>query len=318
MTGDDVSDAHRSAVACAFIGVVGTIILTVGFWNISGPRLRVAQGIGLIVNAGALLLLRVPRLQRSTAASNAIFLLVLVPTVAMVWLADEARAAHSARWVPYEPNKLSALTLAMIAPPGWLVGIAGIVMFVGSALIHHLTLADGLRQRMTVGEPIGILAYGVFALILLGFRQRSRGLRAKLERARSEKVYLERVARLAMSLRDLANTPVQTLELVRRALLMDDPPLHVLTARMDRALHRLRRLNEVLLPHQTAVTWDDARRTPERPSGAKLAEQAGRGAAQNDQRDAAQREQRAGEEAGAQPVAEDKRTSSDSEHRRQL
>jgi hypothetical protein len=154
----DASEANRSAVACALIGVVGTLIVTVGFWSISGPDLRLAQGIGLLINAAGLLVLRWPRFQRSTALSNAVFLLVLVPTVTMVWLLDDTRAAHSARWVPYEPNKLSVLTMAMIAPPGWSIGIIGIVMFVGTALVHHVTLAETLRARMTVGEPVGIMA----------------------------------------------------------------------------------------------------------------------------------------------------------------
>ncbi len=42
-----------------------------------------------------------------------------------------------------------------------------------------------------------------------------------------------------MALRDLANTPVQTLELVRQKLLTDDPQLGVQTERMGRALERL-------------------------------------------------------------------------------
>ena len=108
----------------------------------------------------------------SRRQSNALFLVVLVPTVVMTWLIDEARAGHHQTWVPYEPNKLSALTLAIIAPPGWSTGVAGILMFIGSALVRHLTWPDAVRPRVSAGEPFGIIAYGVFALVVLGFKQR--------------------------------------------------------------------------------------------------------------------------------------------------
>ena len=110
---------------------------------------------------------------------------------------------------------------------------------------------------MSAGEPFGIIAYGVFALVVLGFKQRGYALRGELEHERSEKVALERVARVSLALRDLANTPVQTLELVRQRLLTDDPQLRVQTERMGRALERLRGLNDILAPYQSAVVWDE-------------------------------------------------------------
>jgi len=253
---DDAAEAHRAAVVSALLGVLGSAIGMVGFWRISGLWLRSVQSLAFLINGGALwwLYARLPPFSRSR--SNAIFLLVLVPTAVMTWMIDDARAAHSAYWVPYEPNKLSALTLAIIAPPGWRIGMVAILLFIGSALLHHLMLAEALRARMSAGEPFGVIAYGVFALVILGFKQRGYTLRDELEQARAEKVALERVARLSMALRDLANTPVQTLELVRQRLLSVDPQLRIQTERMGRALERLRRLNDILAPYQSAVVWD--------------------------------------------------------------
>jgi hypothetical protein len=253
---DDAAEAHRAAVVSALLGVLGSAIGIAGFWRISGLWLRSVQGLAFLINGGALwwLYARLPPFSRSR--SNAIFLLVLVPTAVMTWMIDDARAAHSACWVPYEPNKLSALTLAIIAPPGWRIGMVAILLFIGSALLHNLMLAEAVRARMSAGEPFGVIAYGVFALVILGFKQRGYTLRDELQHARAEKVALERVARLSMALRDLANTPVQTLELVRQRLLGIDPQLRVQTERMGRALERLRRLNDILAPYQSAVIWD--------------------------------------------------------------
>jgi len=261
---DQAAEAHRAAVVSALLGVLGSASSVVGFWKISGLSLRSAQTLTFLINGSALwwLYARLPPFSRSR--SNAIFLLVLLPTVVMTWLIDDARAAHSAYWVPYEPIKLSALTLAIIAPPGWRIGMVAILLFVGSALVHHVMLADALRARMTAGEPFGVIAYGMFALVVLGFKQRGYALRAELEHERSEKLVLERVARVAMALRDLANTPVQTLELVRQRLLTDDPQLRIQTERMGRALERLRRLNDILAPYQSSVIWDGEVTTVER------------------------------------------------------
>ena len=251
------TEAHRAAVICALLGVVGTAIGVIGVLAFSGTPLRVVQAAGILINGGVLWILQMRHRPFSRAASNALFLLVLVPTTVMVWMLDDTVAAHSARWVPYEPNKLSALTLAIIAPPGWVTGTVAILMFVGSALVHHFTLADGLRARISVGEPFGIISYGVFAFVLLGFKQRSLSMREALEHTRSERLALERLARVAIALRDLANTPVQTLELVRLELLLDAPSREVLAERMGRALVRLRQLNDILVPLQNAVPWPD-------------------------------------------------------------
>jgi len=261
---DDAAEAHRAAVVSALLGVVGTTIVVVGFWPISGLWLRSVQFLTFLINGGALwwLYARLPPFRRSR--SHAIFLLVLLPTVVMTWMIDDTRAAHSAYWVPYEPNKLSALTLAIIAPPGWRIGMVAILLFIGSALLHHVMLSEALRARMAAGEPMAVIAYGAFALVVLGFKQRGYALRGELEHERSDKLALERVARVSLALRDLANTPVQTLELVRQRLLTDDPQLRVQTERMGRALERLRRLNDILEPYQSSVIWEGEITTVER------------------------------------------------------
>jgi hypothetical protein len=253
---DDAEEAHRAAVISSLLGVLGTAMSILGFWRISGPALRAVQVVGIALSGSVYLWLRSRDLAFSRRQSNALFLVVLVPTVVMTWLVDAARATHNQTWVPYEPNKLSAVTLAIIAPPGWSTGIVGILMFVGSALVRHFTWPDAIRPRISAGEPFGIIAYGVFALVVLGFKQRGNRLRAELERARTEKVALERLARVSITLRDLANTPVQTLELVRQRLLTTDPQLGLQTERMGRALERLHRLNDILAPYESTVVWN--------------------------------------------------------------
>jgi hypothetical protein len=256
VTSDNPAEAHRSAVICALLGVVGTALGVVGFWGISGRALRLVQVIGIVVNGAALVVLA-RRGRQTLALSRALFLIVLIPTSTMAWLVDSARAAHVEHWVPYEPTKLSLLTLAMIAPPGWGVGAVAMLMFLGPALVHHALLEHGVRARMAEGEPFGIIAYAVFAFVVLAFKQRGYALNEELEHARADKMVLERVARVAMALRDLANTPLQTLELVRQNLRTGKARADEQAELMARALERLRRLNDILVPYQTALKLDE-------------------------------------------------------------
>jgi hypothetical protein len=124
-------------------------------------------------------------------------------------------------------------------------------------LVHHTLLDPVVRSRMAEGEPFGIIAYAVFAFVVLGFKQRSYALNEELEHARADRMVLERVARVAMALRDLANTPLQTLELVRQNLRSGRARAEDQAALMARALERLRRLNDILVPYQTALKLDE-------------------------------------------------------------
>jgi hypothetical protein len=217
--------------------------------------------VGLLTSGTVLCVLLARRTPGSVRLSNTLFLLVLLPTIVLVWMADDARAVRGGNWVPYEPIKLSVLVLAMIAPPGWKTGTFAILLFAGSALLHYFLFSEVARARLPPGVPFGIIAYGAFALIVLGFRRRGHVLRAELEQARSEKVALARLQRVAISLRDLANTPLQTLELVRRALLTDSPNLPAQADRMAHALEKLRVLNDILRPYQNAVVQEEKRLT---------------------------------------------------------
>jgi hypothetical protein len=240
----------------AVLGVVGTVLLMLAFPNLNAPHLRLSESLVLAVSASILLLAVLRRRPPRLAAGNALFLASLVPTVALVWLIDDGRAAEGLRWVPYEPTKLSALTLALLAPPSLWVGAIAILMFVGSGLAHHLVLSDAIRARMASAEPWALISYGVFALVLLGFRYRRRELQAELEHERADRLALERVADVALALRDLANTPVQTIELIRHELSAHDERTAVLAGHMHNALDQLSRLSSLLSRYAQAVSWN--------------------------------------------------------------
>jgi hypothetical protein len=250
--------AHQTYRACrmaAVLGLLGTAIIMLAFAHYPSTGLRYAEYAGLLVNTGLLLGTALhPRPPRH-GVGNVIFLLSLLPALVIVWLVDEGRAAEGLRWVPYEPTKLSALAMGLVAPPAWWVGASAVLLFIGSGLLHHVVLSQQIRSRMVSVEPWGLIAYGVFALVMLAFRYHRNSLQAELERERAERLAVEKVADVALALRDLANTPTQTIELIRHQLATQDERTAALAEHLRRALDQLLRLSALLSRYAQAVSW---------------------------------------------------------------
>jgi hypothetical protein len=252
----DARRAHRTAAVVAVLGIFGTAVSFLGWRDVPAYPLRYFQYLELAVCGVVLVVLWVRRSSPSKRLGNALFLAVIIPVVCVDWVGDVERARKGGCFVPYGPKKLAALTVGALAPPGLVTGVSAIALLIGSALVHHQLFPAEVRQNMTAGEPWATVLYGGFALALLVYRLRARALREAMAWAEAERLALRRVSRLALSLRDLANTPIQTLELISRLLASEGPRSQVLRARMERSLKRLRRLNAILQRHQDVVPWE--------------------------------------------------------------
>jgi hypothetical protein len=247
---------YRACRIAAVLGLVGSVLIMLAFTRYATPALRASEYAGLAVNGGLLLWTAIHRRPPRVRAGNAIFLLSLLPAVAICWFVDEARAAEGLRWVPYEPTKLSALAMGLVAPPAWWVGGAAVLLFIGSGLVHHVVLSSAIRSLMASVEPWGLIAYGAFALVMVVFRYRRNALQVQLERERADRLAVEKVADVALALRDLANTPTQTIELIRHQLANHDARTAELAQHMHRALEQLLRLSDLLSRYAEAVSWN--------------------------------------------------------------
>src|SRR5581483_616261 len=147
-------------------------------------------------------------------------------------------------WMPFQAHKLSVLTAAMIAPE-LISGVVSIALFGGGALLQLATFAPELRARLSVGEPWAMLAFAAFSLVVLANRLRRQSVELALAEARAESLVLRRIARRLLAVRDLANTPLQTLE-ANIALVTCVPGAELYADRMRRSLDRLREWQRIL------------------------------------------------------------------------
>jgi hypothetical protein len=245
-------NAMRGAMAAAALNVVGMPIdymigratPTVPLW----PNVASA-----LVGAALLVLLLARRKQPSVTLGSAAF---LVNTAAIVTALVVAAPhyAGSTKWVPFQANKLGALTVPLLMPELW-VGVLGVLAFSGSAVIQYGLFAPEIRQRIPFGEPWASVAFGVFGLVLTAYRWRWLETERSLARAQAEAAALDRMAHTLLAVRDLSNTPLQTIQFIVGLLGEQHPELAPLLERMKGSLTALRDLNQILKSHESALRW---------------------------------------------------------------
>jgi hypothetical protein len=165
-----------------------------------------------------------------------------------------AYASSGLPWVPFQANKLGSLAVALLTPQAW-AGLLSIAAFSGSAILRFATLPAPVQQHLAYGEPAASIAYGIFGCALLLYRLRQVGAEEAMLRVQLEAAALDQLAHTYLAVRDLANTPLQTIELGVALLRIRPTDRADTLAAMARALARLRELNQLLVIHKAHVRW---------------------------------------------------------------
>jgi hypothetical protein len=254
-----VTDRHRAlraqrvAVVTALLTILATCLMFASWRHLPAHPIRDLQFVALIAAAASLVVLWMTRASPSARIAQGTMLVVLAPACAYFWFNDSLRAAQGACWDPFEGNKVAALACALLAPPSLAVGLVIIGGFTASALIHFALMSDAARTAMAAGEPFSTLAYTGIAVAILVYRLRSVALEDEVRQAHAEAALMQEVALISLAIRDLTNTPVQTLEVLRGLLLKPGANLVLIEQRMTRALNRLNELGSLLSRYETAA-----------------------------------------------------------------
>ena len=141
-------------------------------------------------------------------------LVVNFAVIGSLWVSSQRLADSGVNWVPFRPHHLGVLAVALLAPSRAWVGIVSIVAFTSAALLQFALFDPEIRAHLAYGDPWATLAYGGFAIGLLIFRLRGNRIEQEMTIVNTRVVELERFARTMLAVRDLTNTPLQTLELL--------------------------------------------------------------------------------------------------------
>jgi len=164
------------------------------------------------------------------------------------------RAALPGFWIPFHGPKLAVLGVALLAPSLWL-GCTLIALFAVETGVLAVLFNVAGRSDVVSGEPWITLVYALIALGLLIDRVRRQRTEEAAVRAQARADEMARLARVALAVRDLANTPLQTLH-SNVVLLRRHPDDERAMARINRAILRLSELNRVLARWDVSARWE--------------------------------------------------------------
>ncbi len=245
--------AWQGATASAALNVIGMPINLALGRSIPGmPAWPSLASIG--VGAVLLVYLRVFRASPSVQRASFAFLVNNSVISLALWVTSGHFAAAVDHWVPFQASKLAVLTVALLAPAELYVGVTTILIFTIPPLVKLWTFSPAVRSKLPVGEPFAMVAFGAFALFLLAYRLRRHALEVELLKSHAEAVALEASAGRFLAIRDMANTPLQTLE-INAALLADVSEARPYADRIRRSVARLREWHGMLDAESARVRW---------------------------------------------------------------
>jgi hypothetical protein len=209
-----------------------------------------AGAVGLVL----LVFLFVRRHRPSRRLAGGLFLLNTAAVVISLYASNQHFAELGTRWAPFQANKLGVLTVGILTPELW-VGLASIAAYAGSAVIQWLLFAPGVKAHLAVGEPAVTCVFAVFGVVLLWQSRRRFALERKLVIRHQEALAADQLARVALAVRDFANTPLQVIESAADLARLRSPNRAAELEIIARAINRLRELNKVLAAYAGDIDW---------------------------------------------------------------
>ncbi len=249
----DVRSTHvwRGTLAAALLNAFGSpldLVVGRGIAELPWWPAVLSSAVGLTM-AGVLLT------RRGALGVRLGSLLFIVNNTAVVlafWVTSAHHAAAGNQFALFQGNKLGALVAALLAPGLW-AGIVGIASLIGTALIKLYALHPS--PPLLEAETWVLLVFGVFGLVLLGYRLRGQAKEKQSLDARAAAEAVAITARTFLAVRDLANTPLQTIEFTNALLRTRNPELLPLLDRIQRSLEKLRQLNSMLQQYEPKIEW---------------------------------------------------------------
>jgi len=252
---DEVT-TRNTAFAQGVLNLVGAAISLWIWRDLSAPSLPYWQAATFTCGVLTLVALKAWPASWRPRLGSYVFVLNLVPMFVMIWVAHATRVTMPGFWVPFQTHKLSAVTLAILAPVEAWAGLVGIVGLAVLAVSQYFTFPPQALQWIPTEEPGATVAYAAFAVVVLLFRLRGRKRAREALAAHEQAKMLRKSAQLILAVRDLVNSPVQSLSIDAELIRARHPDLAPVAERIQRSIHNLSRLNalvskqaEALSPH---------------------------------------------------------------------
>jgi hypothetical protein len=167
-------------------------------------------------------------------------------------------AAGDKSWVPFQASKLGAMVAGLLAP-GFTIGLVGIGLHAGSSVVQFLSFPREMQAPWIGEEPWATLAFGLAGVFVLVLRFRIRQLEMERIEAQAEAEATRRLALSFLELRDLMNTPLQSIELATALLREEIDEGDPIPDLIERSSEKLRQIAEMLKRYEHAIEWPGRR-----------------------------------------------------------
>jgi len=191
---------------------------------------------------------------------SGVFVALIFPFFGFSWLVQVFRANSGMPWVPLDNYILVFFTVTALGSPTTRAPWILLFGFGMEALIlwHYLDIPN--RPNAVLGHQAYNLLVAFFvSWALLVYRTRDRNYIRHLSARRARLEVAEGIAKVFLSLRDLSNTPLQTLTAgisVMKAEVDSGSKNEQVVEVMDRALVRITSMNQVLGRLESLISWD--------------------------------------------------------------
>jgi hypothetical protein len=242
----DADVAHHAAVSlCAVLIAINLYCLVFAPFPLDSA-VTLSRLVVVGWNLALLALVWLARNTRRLTMGLVAFGLALVPMGVVWWTLIRVHNEHYFEWEPLLRQKFVFAIVALFVPPRLWLGLLVMALVATEALLEYWLGGLHAQPGLWVHDPWATLvAAGVGVLIML-LRTRDlsheREAAARLERLQAT----EKIALMSLAVRDLANTPLQTLAASLALLERECPEAERFLPRMQRSLGRLTELNELL------------------------------------------------------------------------
>jgi hypothetical protein len=217
-----------------------------------------------------LLVLIRQRPQPRVGVSLAAFGFAPLPQLVAYSVVAAARVAAGPTFQPLLRQSEWVLIIAVLAPPQAWVAMLLIVAFAIEACLEHWIAALGASKSFGPYEPWLTLGAAALAIWIAYSRARLFSRERTLARQLREATEAARMAKLALAVLDLGNTPLQVIELQLTLLEERQQPVPSETMPIRRALTRLNELNRILATYLPHGDWPESKESIESFDAAAL------------------------------------------------
>jgi hypothetical protein len=240
--------------SAAVLAVLLTILPVLAVFNFPYEgHLVTGARIGTVIWEGAILTVllaqrHAPRLRTTRIA----FVLTSVPLLPTFWFLAGERAAQGTPLELFVRENIVSLVYALATPPRAAASLIVIGAFTTESFLMlfrpHITGPEILFTRPWTNVVVSLAAVAI-AIYRSNTRRAEVAMIVEFERAAS----VRHLARTYLAVRDLVNTPLQTLKVSLSVLGARCPGSANLIDRMERSLDRLNELNQVLVTETASL-----------------------------------------------------------------